>query len=172
MTAKARIFTIGHSNREWPEFLDLLRKNGIDLLVDVRKLPRSRANPQYNAETIAKALEKTGIGYTHLESLTGFRKGTQLTVESAWENKSFKAYAAYMRSPEFKAGLDELLRLSAGRSVAIMCSEAVWWRCHRRMIADALIARGYEVRDILSEKAPLPHQLTTIGHVQDGEVFY
>lgn len=166
------IFTIGHSNRELPVFLDLLKRNAIELVIDVRKMPRSRSNPQFNAEDLFKDLNAEGIAYTHMEALTGFRSRTKFSINTAWENKSFQAFAAYMLTPEFNAGIDKLLELADKRTAAIMCSEAVWWRCHRRLIADALIARRREVRHILSQNEPLPHQLTDIARLVDGHVEY
>lgn len=166
------LFTIGHSNRELAEFMELLQIHGIALIVDVRKMPRSRTNPQFNGPELARDLKAQGLDYVHLESLTGFRKGSKLVSRNAWENKSFQAYAGYMETPDFEAGIATLMSLGAGTVAAIMCSEAVWWRCHRRMIADALVAQGWEVRHILSKRAPARHELTKIAKLDDGRVTY
>ncbi|HET9236681.1 MAG TPA: DUF488 domain-containing protein [Oligoflexus sp.] len=166
------VFTIGHSNRELAEFLELLKIHGIDLIVDVRKMPRSRTNPQFNGPELAEVLQSEGRAYAHLESLTGFRRGAKLVTENAWENKSFQAFASYMETPEFAAGLETLMDLATEKTVAVMCSEAVWWRCHRRMIADAMLARGWEVRHILSKSAAPQHELSKIARVYEGRVTY
>lgn len=166
------LFTIGHSNRELPEFMELLQIHGIGLIVDVRKMPRSRTNPQFNGPELAEALKAEGRDYVHLESLTGFRRGEKRVSKNAWENKSFQAYAGYMETADFDAGIDVLKSLGAQKKVAIMCSEAVWWRCHRRMIADALVAQGWDVLHIMSRSAPSHHQLTNIARVEDGRVTY
>lgn len=166
------VFTIGHSNREIDVFLDLLKVHGIELIIDVRKMPRSRSNPQFNGPELAAILETHGIAYSHLESLTGFRKGAKVVSRNAWENKSFQAYAAYMETADFARGIDELIQRSQEKATAVMCSEAVWWRCHRRMIADALLARGWEVRHILSQSSPSPHELTKFARAEAGRVTY
>jgi uncharacterized protein (DUF488 family) len=166
------LFTIGHSNREIEEFLELLQIHGIELIVDVRKMPRSRTNPQFNGPELADSLSTRGIAYTHLESLSGFRRGAKAVTTNAWENKSFQAYAAYMETPEFAAGIGALMEMSRQKSVAVMCSEAVWWRCHRRMIADALLARDCDVRHILSRSPASGHELTKFAKLVDGHVTY
>lgn len=165
------IYTIGHSNRELAEFLELLESNGIQIVVDVRKMPRSRANPQFNGSELAKELASVGIQYRHLESLTGFRgKGTK--ESNAWENKSFQNYANYMRTEEFQAGIKQLEEMAKKGVPAIMCSEAVWWRCHRRMIADALVAQRHKVLHITSKSKPSPHELTKFARVDHEQVTY
>jgi uncharacterized protein (DUF488 family) len=166
------LFTIGHSNRELAEFIELLQIHGIKRLIDVRKMPRSRSNPQFNGPELAKDLKALGIEYNHLEALTGFRRGMKFNTKNAWENKSFQAYAAYMETPEFEAGIDALMQMGQERTSAVMCSEAVWWRCHRRMISDAMLARAWEVRHILSHSAPASHELTKFAQIVDGRVTY
>jgi uncharacterized protein (DUF488 family) len=166
------LFTIGHSNRELIEFIDLLQTHGIERIVDVRKMPRSRTHPQFNGPELARDLEALGISYAHLESLTGFRRGAKLVTDNAWENKSFQAYAAYMETMDFIEGIDTLISMGTEKVTAVMCSEAVWWRCHRRMIADGLLARGWEVRHILSKSAPSLHELTKMAKVEAGRVTY
>jgi uncharacterized protein (DUF488 family) len=166
------LYTIGHSNRELAEFLELLEIHGVDLIVDVRKMPRSRTNPQFNGPELAEVLQSQGKAYTHLESLTGFRRGAKLVTENAWENKSFQAFASYMETSEFAAGIEALMSLASEKTAAIMCSEAVWWRCHRRMIADAMLARGWEVRHILSKSPASQHEFSKIARLVDGRVTY
>lgn len=166
------LFTLGHSNRELAEFLELLQIHGVDLIVDVRKMPRSRTHPQFNGPDLAEVLRSQGKAYTHLEGLTGFRRGAKLVTENAWENKSFQAFAGYMETPEFTAGIEALMELASEKTAAIMCSEAVWWRCHRRMIADAMLARGWDVRHILSKSAASPHEFSKIARLDEGRVTY
>jgi uncharacterized protein (DUF488 family) len=166
------LFTIGHSNRELSEFVELLQIHGVKRLIDVRKMPRSRSNPQFNGPELAKDLKALEIEYSHLEALTGFRRGMKFTTQNAWENKSFQAYAAYMETPAFASGIDALVQMGQEKTSTVMCSEAVWWRCHRRMIADALVARGWEVRHILSRSAPAAHELTKFARIVDDRVTY
>jgi uncharacterized protein (DUF488 family) len=145
-------FTIGHSTRTIGEFTDLLRASGVGLLVDVRSMPRSRTNPQFNFDALPASLEAVQIGYRHIAPLGGLR-GRQTPAETStngyWRVKSFRNYADYAQGPAFAAGLAELRALGASRRSAIMCAEAVWWRCHRRLIADYLLAAGETVFHIL-----------------------
>ncbi|WP_141732844.1 DUF488 domain-containing protein [Oligoflexus tunisiensis] len=172
MPQNPSIFSIGHSNRTLEDFIELLRIHGVNKIADIRKMPRSRANPQFNTENLAPALAALGMGYVHLPLLTGFRKGIKATGSNGWRNPSFKAYAFYMLTPEFNQGLDELLDQAQESTVAMMCSEAVWWRCHRRLVADALLARGIEVRHILSQQPAKAHELTPMAEVVGGVVHY
>jgi uncharacterized protein (DUF488 family) len=149
--------------------ISLLRQYGVRTLVDVRTVPRSRHNPQFNRDELAVAMPAAGIDYSHIARLGGLRKG--LGAESpnmGWRNTSFRGYADYMQTPEFRQGLDELLALAAEGPVAVMCAEAVPWRCHRSLIADALLVRGIPSADIQSETKTLPHTLTPFAQV-DGE---
>jgi uncharacterized protein (DUF488 family) len=145
-------FTIGHSTRTIEEYLSLLRSSGVTQVVDVRTVPRSRTNPQYNREAVSDTLAASRIGYEHIASLGGLR-GRQLPKEDSpntfWDNQSFRNYADYALSAEFREGLARLRHLGSVRRTAIMCAEAVWWRCHRRIIADYLLAAGEEVFHIL-----------------------
>jgi len=145
------VHTIGHSRRSAEELGALLREADIDLLVDVRRFPRSRTNPQFNDEALAPFLKSRGILYRHLPSLGGRRGGNSKapSENTLWREAAFRAYADYAEGPEFRAGFEELLNLARHHRVAIMCAEAVWWRCHRRIIADYLIAASVEVRHIL-----------------------
>ncbi|HUI99228.1 MAG TPA: DUF488 domain-containing protein [Usitatibacter sp.] len=156
-------FTIGHSTRSIEEFTDLLVPNGVTLLVDVRTVPRSRANPQYNADALPGSLAESGIGYEHIASLGGLRghrRDVPPDVNGFWENQSFHNYADYALGPEFRAGLEQLVALGSERRCAIMCAESVWWRCHRRIISDYLLARGEDVFHLVSSDVPEPAKIT------------
>ena len=168
------IFTIGHATRPLPDFLALLAENGVTLVADVRTVPRSRTNPQFNAATLPGALADSGIGYRHLAALGGLRKRQRdPSPNGAWRNDSFRNYADYALTHEFRAGLDELRGLTLRETVAIMCAETVWWRCHRRNIADYLLAGGAAVTHIMgpgrTEAAkPTPGSVAT----PEGDVLY
>lgn len=169
-------FTIGHSNRTSAEFIDLLREADAGLLVDVRSLPRSRANPQFNIDVLPDTLAPFQIGYQRIAALGGLR-GRQRAVEPSpnglWRVKSFRNYADYALGEDFQEGLAELRRLGHARRTAIMCAEAVWWRCHRRIIADYLLAAGEEVRHILGPGHIEAARLTLGAQAQaDGKVLY
>lgn len=156
------IYTIGHSTRPIAEFIELLRGSSIDLVVDVRTVPRSRTNPQYNHDVLPASLAEAGIGYEHIPALGGLRSRSRATppAENAfWQNESFHNYADYAMTNGFREGLDALCALASEHRVAIMCSEAVWWRCHRRIIADYLLERGMPVYHIQSNRVE-PAQMT------------
>lgn len=145
------IYTIGHSNRSIEQFLELLEENGIELLVDVRTFPMSRYNPQFNKEALRTSLAHHGIAYTHIAPLGG-RRGTSNanSHNTAWEHSSFRSYADYAETEPFRAGLEELISLAKEKRTAYMCAEALWWRCHRRIITDYLLARGWHVKHIMA----------------------
>lgn len=167
-------FTIGHSNRTAEEFLALLAEHAITRLVDVRRLPGSRRYPWFDQENLRAALEASGVVYTHEEALTGRRRtpaGTP-SINGAWENASFRAYADHMQTGEFHAAADDLAEAARQAPVAIMCSEAVPWRCHRRMIADALIVRGLTVTDIIGPGSARPHELTAFARHEGTRLWY
>ena len=166
------IYTIGHSTRTTEQFLALLKAHGIEELVDVRTIPRSRHNPQFGTEELAASLQQAGIAYTHLGKLGGLRHASKDSVNLGWQNTSFRGFADYMATPEFTSGLDELTPLAEQKTVAIMCAEAVPWRCHRSLIADALTIQGWQVLHIQSRKTASPHELTTFVKVQDGKLTY
>jgi uncharacterized protein (DUF488 family) len=166
------LYTIGHSTRSFDEFLGILKHYGIELLGDVRSLPGSRYRPEYNQETMAPALEKEGISYRHFAALGGRRKTRTDSRNTAWRNKSFRGYADYMETEAFEAGLSELLAAASGKTTALMCAEAVPWRCHRSMIGDALLARGIDVVDIFSETKAEPETLTPFARVSGTKVSY
>jgi uncharacterized protein (DUF488 family) len=169
-------FTIGHSTRSTDEFQDLLRETEVQLVVDVRKIPRSRTNPQFNSEVLAKSLSTVGIGYEHLAALGGLRgrkREVPADVNGFWENRSFHNYADYALSHEFQSALTTLRKLGHDRQSAIMCAEAVWWRCHRRIIADYLIASGEAVFHILGRDHVEPARITDGAKVgSDGILRY
>ncbi len=149
---KSAIYTIGHSTRSAAELIELLRQAGVDLLVDIRTVPRSRFNPQFNADVLPQTLASTGLGYRHLAELGGLRghpKEAPPSRNTAWRNEAFRNYADYTAGSTFRSGLDALLGLADEYVCAIMCAEAVWWHCHRRIVADYLLARGREVRHIM-----------------------
>lgn len=146
------VFTIGHSTRTIEELVSLLRESAVTLLADIRSIPRSRAMPQFNTDTLPASLAAAGIAYRHLAALGGrrhHRKGTPPSPNTFWKVAAFRNYADYAETAEFRAGLDELLDLASGARCAIMCAEAVWWRCHRRIVADYLLSRGVEVKHIM-----------------------
>jgi uncharacterized protein (DUF488 family) len=153
------ILTIGHSNRPIAEFLELLALHGVELLADVRKMPGSRANPQFGGEELAKSLREAGVGYVHLPGLGGLRRGSKNSPNGGWRNASFRAFADYMLTPEFDSSLADLIARAALQRTAIMCAEAVPWRCHRSLIADALVVRGIRVEHILSKTRTDRHSL-------------
>lgn len=156
-------FTIGHSTRSLDELAALLVPNGVTRVVDVRTVPRSRANPQYDRATLPRALRKRGLAYEHLAALGGLRgttPDTPPTVNGFWENASFHRYADYALTDGFREGLAELLERGRTERVAVMCAEAVWWRCHRRIIADHLLAAGADVFHLVSSDVPEPASLT------------
>lgn len=167
------IFTVGHSNRPLDEFLRLLTENGIETLADVRRFPGSRRHPQFGRDAIAVALKDVGIGYAHFPALGGRRTSpSDATQNSPWRVAAFAAYADYMLTPEFAAAFAELKTLAETSHTAIMCAEALPWRCHRRMIADQFIAAGWEVIDIIAAGSTKPHELPPFAKVANGQVTY
>jgi uncharacterized protein (DUF488 family) len=176
MTDDSRtVYTIGHSTRTIEEFVALLREHGIELLVDVRRFPGSRRHPQFGSAALAASLNEVGIGYRHAEPLGGRRRseGGAASPNTAWRNDAFRAYADYMATPPFRAALDLLIQLSRERTTVIMCAEAVPWRCHRRLITDALLARGVPVADIIGPGEATPARLSEHAVVgEEGTVIY
>lgn len=166
------IYTIGHSTRTIEQFIELLRAHNVEELVDVRTIPKSRHNPQFNAEELAASLQEAGIAYEHLAKLGGLRRTSKDSENLGWQNTSFRGFADYMATPEFRAGLDELTALAEKKTVAIMCAEAVPWRCHRSLIADALTIEDWRVLHIQSRKTASPHELTSFLKVKDGRLTY
>jgi hypothetical protein len=167
-----RILTIGHSTHPFEEFVSLLRNYGVEQLVDVRTVPKSRHVPQFNLESLSVELPKRGIAYVHLKSLGGLRRAEKDSINTGWRNASFRGYADYMASDEFEQGIDRLIELSRTKPTVIMCAEAVPWRCHRSLIGDALLARGVQVEDIMSATSSRPHKLTEFAHVEGHRITY
>jgi uncharacterized protein (DUF488 family) len=166
------ILTVGHSTHTADAFVELLRAHGVTLLVDVRTMPRSRRNPQFNTDALPDTLQAADIGYLHLPGLGGLRKARPDSINDAWRNDSFRGYADYMQTPAFEASLAKLIEAGREHRVAIMCAEAVPWRCHRSLIADALVARGIPVEHIMSPKQRDPHRLRDFAKVRGGRVVY
>jgi uncharacterized protein (DUF488 family) len=165
-----KLWTIGHSTRPIEDFLALLRAHGIQQLVDVRTIPGSRHNPQFNADALAKGLAAAGLSYTHTARLGGLRKPKPDSINLGWRNESFRGYADYMQTEEFQRALVELMAFGTDKKTAIMCAEAVPWRCHRSMIADALVSRGWTVHHIMTEKRIDPHELTSFAKLTRGKL--
>lgn len=168
----ATIHTVGHSTRPVDELIDLLAAQGITRLVDIRTVPRSRHNPQYQHDALSSSLEEAGIGYTYLSELGGLRSRRPDSPNTAWRNASFQGYADHMLTEEFRSGLEQLERVATAEPTAIMCAEAVPWRCHRRLVADALVVRGWTVLEIISASEPREHRLTPFAVVDGTEVTY
>jgi len=166
------IWTIGHSTRSFAKFQELLEVNEIKCLVDVRSFPGSRRYPHFNREELSSSLEAAAITYIHVRELGGRRKPNAHSANTAWQNASFRAYADHMESPEFKKGIEELLELARQQNVAIMCAEAVWWSCHRSLIADYLKSVGVEVLHILSEAKVQSHPYTAAARIVEGKLSY
>ena len=169
---RVTLWTIGHSTRPVAKFIALLQAHDIQLLIDVRTIPRSRHNPQFNQNQISRSLEEARIHYLHMPTLGGLRQAHRDSMNTAWRNASFRGFADYMQTPEFENALDELIRLARYRRTAIMCAEAVPWRCHRSLIADALFARGFNVEEIASETSTRSHTLTPWSRVSGERVSY
>src|ERR1051325_3561645 len=166
------IFTVGHSTRLIADFIGLLTAHGVERLVDVRTIPKSRFNPQFGRDQLAASLQAAGIHYTHLPGLGGLRRPRPDSTNTGWRNESFRGYADYMQTPDFEASLTEAIELAGAERIALMCAEAVPWRCHRSLIADALLARGIEAREIASVSSTRPHRLTSFARVDGTKVSY
>jgi uncharacterized protein (DUF488 family) len=166
------VLTIGHSTRTWKDFLDLLRAHRVQRVIDVRSIPRSRHNPHFNRKTLSTKLRAARIGYVHLRKLGGLRHARRDSPNMGWRNTSFRGFADYMQTSEFEAGLHRLMKLVGQKRSAIMCAEAVPWRCHRSRIADALTVRGIQVDDIMSMKRSQVHSLIPFARVQGHRITY
>lgn len=166
------IYTIGHSTRSIEDFLALLATHGIGQLADVRTVPRSRRHPHFEKEALAAALAAEGIAYRHFPALGGLRKPRKDSTNTAWQHPAFRGYADYMQTASFRAGLDELQAFAAAAPTVVMCAESVWWRCHRRLLADALLVCGVPVRHILSAAEAKPHELSEFARAEPGGVSY
>lgn len=168
----ATLHTIGHSTRPVEDFIGLLAARGITRLVDIRTVPKSRHNPQYWYDALEASLRDAGIGYTYLEELGGLRPRREDSPNTAWRNTSFQGYADHMLTEEFRSGLEQLMSIAEDEPTAIMCAEAVPWRCHRRLVADALVVRGWSVLEIISGGEPKEHRMTPFAVVEDTQVTY
>lgn len=166
------VFTIGHSTRSLEEFIALLKAHAVTRLVDVRTVPRSRKNPQFNRDTFPDALLPVGIGYVHAAGLGGFRRASPQSPNMGWRNASFRGYADYMQTAEFAENLASLMAQAREQRVALMCAEAVPWRCHRSLIADALMVHGVRVEEIVSETRRQTHALTSFARVDGTKLVY
>jgi uncharacterized protein (DUF488 family) len=168
-----RIWTIGHSTRKIDIFLSLLKENGIKLVADVRTYPGSKRYPQFGREALAKSLGDAGIGYEHFPDLGGRRRAKADSKNTAWRNEMFRGYADYMETEDFRKGIERLVDLAGEAGpTAIMCAEAVWWRCHRSLISDYLKAHGVEVLHILDHNKIEPHPYTSAAQIVNGELSY
>jgi uncharacterized protein (DUF488 family) len=166
------VLTIGHSTRTIDEFIGLLQAHAISRVVDVRTIPRSRHNPQFNQDSLPDSLMKAGLGYVHMPGLGGLRHARRDSINVGWRNASFRGYADYMQTPEFEQSLKELIQLAKQERIAIMCAEAVPWRCHRSLIADALLVRGIRTEDIMSPTRRQVHTLTPFAKVRGTTIRY
>jgi len=166
------MLTVGHSDRTIDDFLGILKQHRVEFVADVRKMPGSRKHPQFNDDALASSLAAVGIGYEHFPGLGGLRRRSPDSPNTGWRNASFRAYADYMLTANFVASLDALLVRSHQRLTVIMCAEAVPWRCHRSLIADALLVRGVTVNDIYGAARALPHALTSFAHVVGTRITY
>ncbi len=166
------VWTIGHSTRSVEELIGLLRGAEVEVLADVRRFPGSKRMPRFGAEALREELERAGIGYVHLPELGGRRKATPDSRNTAWRNEAFRGYADYMQTPAFETGLERLMALARGRRTAMMCAEAVWWRCHRGLIADAMKVRGWRVLHIMEEGKVVEHPYTSAARIVDDRLSY
>jgi uncharacterized protein (DUF488 family) len=168
----ATIWTVGHSTRSLDEFLGLLTGNGIEALADIRRFASSRKFPHFNQAALSRSLHRAGIAYLHLPELGGRRQPRADSSNTAWRNKSFRGYADYMETDAFRAGVDKVLNLAQGKHTAVMCAEAVWWRCHRALLADYLKSLGIEVMHILAATKVVRHPYTSAAKLSHGRLSY
>ena len=166
------IFAIGHSTRTLEQFVEILKAHGITLLADIRTVPKSRHNPQFNEESLSRELPKVGIAYRHLKELGGLRRAARDSINTGWENASFRGYADYMQTSEFVHAVRDLMELAKEQRVAIMCAEGNPFRCHRSLVADALTVRGVRVLHISSRKSAKEHTLTPFAQTDGTRVTY
>jgi uncharacterized protein (DUF488 family) len=167
-----RVLTVGHSTRPIEQFVGLLQAHGVTRVVDVRTVPKSRRNPQFGQDALPGSLQNAGIGYTHMPALGGLRRARPDSPNAGWRNPSFRGYADYMQTPQFAQAVGQVIELAQKERIALMCAEAVPWRCHRSLIADALLVRGVAADDIASATRLAPHQLTPFARVRGTEITY
>ena len=166
------LYTVGHSTRSLDDFIALLKQHGVQTIADVRRYPKSRKFPYFNDDTLALSLSERGLGYVPVPALGGRRGTSAASVNTGWRSKAFRGYADYMQTPAFEQGLHQLLALAERTPTAMMCAEAVPWRCHRSLIADAAIGRGWTVLDIVGPSSPATHKLTPFAKVQGERITY
>ena len=166
------VYTIGHSTLPLEAFIERLKAFGVQRVVDVRTIPRSRHNPQFERQTLGPALRRRGIGYIHVKGLGGLRHASRDSINTAWRNASFRGYADYMQTEDFRRSLQRLMQMAKEKTIAVMCAEAVPFRCHRSLIADALTVRGVDVQHITSGRTSKPHKLTPWISVNGEEITY
>ncbi len=166
------LYTVGHSTRSFGDFVALVRGHGVAQIADVRTVPKSRRYPHFARESLERSLAEAGVDYRHFPALGGLRKPRRDSRNTAWRHPGFRGYADHLETPAFERALDELVEWASARPTAVMCAEAVWWQCHRQLIADALVARGYEVRHIMGAASAPAHTLTAFARVADGRVTY
>ncbi len=171
-SAMSTVYTIGHSTHAITEFLGILQHFGIGVVADIRTMPKSRHNPQFHIDRLPESLAAVGIDYRPMPGLGGLRKPAEGSINTGWRNASFRGYADYMQTPSFEEALDELIALSGQEVVAIMCAEAVFWRCHRRLVADALLVRGIDVQHIMGAVQLVPATITSFAVVGGTRVSY
>ena len=169
---KPCMFTVGHSTRSIDEFVELLRAHGVEGIVDIRSIPRSRHNPQFNTDVLEHSLLQEHMSYKHIKELGGLRRARKDSLNLGWRNPSFRGFADYMATPEFSQGLETLIEIARAKETAIMCAEAVPWRCHRSLIGDALTKKGWVVRDIMSRTVAKRHLLTPFLTTRKGLLIY
>jgi len=172
VSRRTTVWTIGHSTRPWDDFVQLLRAQDITAIADVRRFPGSRRHPWFASEQMAGALPPLGIGYEWIPELGGRRKAQPASPNGAWDNAAFQGYADHMTSAEFADGLRKVLTLARAHRTALMCAEAPWWRCHRRLISDLLTHRGHEVLHIVSSTEPKPHPLNPMARAVGENLIY
>jgi uncharacterized protein (DUF488 family) len=166
------IFTIGHSTRPIEEFIGILKAHGMERVVDIRTVPRSRRNPQFNRDILPESLARSGIAYEHIAALGGLRHARPDSLNTGWRNASFRGYADYMATEQFAGGLERLLEVAPKTPSAMMCAESVPWRCHRSLVADALTARGITVMHIMNASKAVAHSMTPFARIDDGVITY
>lgn len=169
---KFEVYTVGHSTRPIDDFIAILKSHGVKRIIDVRSIPRSRHNPQFNRELLGPSLRAAGIAYTHLKKLGGLRHAKADSINRGWRNASFRGFADYMQTPSFESGLERAIKLAQTKPSALMCAEAVPWRCHRSLIADALTVRHIPVKDILGSSPAHLHKITPFARIYRGRITY
>jgi len=166
------ILTIGHSTHPIEKLIEMLQAHGVERLIDVRAIPKSRRNPQFNRDELERTIPAAGVEYRHMPELGGLRHPKKDSINSAWKNDSFRGYADYMQTPEFERAIEELIAASKDPQIAVMCAESVPWRCHRSLIADALVARGIPVEHIMSASSRKLHTFTPFARIENERVTY